>query len=59
MTDKILEDIKSGRGLSPLPNDSGSSIQPGVRKEQSEKGITYEKFNYNGDKQNVDSKEND
>ena len=59
MSDKTMEDIKSGKGLPPLSNNSGSNTQSGVTMEQREKGITYETFTYHSDKKNVDSKGND
>lgn len=44
MADKTMEDIKSGKGLSPL-SDSSSCNQSGITIEQrAEKGITYETF---------------
>lgn len=58
MPDKTMEDIKSGKGLPPLSNNSSSSTQSGVTMEQREKGITYETFSYHGEKKNPDSKGN-
>lgn len=60
MSDKTMEDIKSGKGLSPLSSNNNSSSQFGVTREQKvEKGITYETFSYNSDRNNSDSKGND
>jgi hypothetical protein len=60
MSDKTMEDIKSGKGLQPLSNNNSSSSQSGVTMEQrAEKGITHETFTYHGDKKNSDSKGND
>lgn len=44
MTDKTMEDIKSGKGLPPLSNDDSSSNQSGITKEQRGMGITYGTF---------------
>ena len=45
MTDKIMEDIKSGKGLPPLSGNNDSTAQPGMTTEQrADQGITYEKF---------------
>lgn len=59
MSDKIMEDIKSGKGLTPLSNNNNSNTQSGVTMEQREKGITYETFTVHGEKKNPDSKGND
>lgn len=59
MPDKTMEDIKSGKGLPPLSNNSNSSTQSGVTVEQRGKGITHETFTYHGEKKNPDSKGND
>ncbi len=34
MTDKTMEDIKSGKGLQPFPNNSDSAHQSGITTEQ-------------------------
>lgn len=45
--DKIMDDIKRGKGLPQLSNAEGSNHQAGITTEQSsEKGITYENFTY-------------
>ena len=59
MPDKTMEDIKSGKGLPPLSNNSNSNTQSGVTMEQRERGITHETFTYHGEKENPDSKGND
>lgn len=59
MADKVMEDIKSGKGLPPLSNNSGSSAQSGVTTEQRRKGITYETFSRQGNEKNNNSKGND
>ena len=59
MSDKTMEDIKSGKGLPPLSSNSDSSGQSGVVMEQrAEKGITYEIFTHHGNKKNSNSKGN-
>mgnify|MGYP000103543715 CR=1 FL=1 len=57
--DKTMEDIKSGKGLSPISNNSDSGTQSGITMEQRAKGITYETFTYHGDKNNSKFKGND
>lgn len=60
MSDKVMEDIKSGKGLSPLPSDNDSSAQSENATEQIlEKRITHEIFVYHDDKKDSDSKEKD
>lgn len=59
MPDKTMEDIKSGKGLTPLSNNSNSNTQSGVTMEQREKGITHETFTNHGEKKSPDSKGND
>lgn len=60
MSNKTMEDIKSGKGLPPLSNNYNSSSQFGGTMEQKvEKGITYEISSYNSDRNNSDSKGND
>ena len=60
MSDKTMEDIKSGKGLSPLSSNNNFSSQFGVTGEQKvENGITYEISSYNSDRNNSDSKGND
>ena len=60
MTDKTMEDIKSGKGLPPVPSNNDSSNQSGVTMEQrAEKGITHEIFTYHGERKNSNSKGND
>ena len=60
MSDKTMEDIKSGKGLSPLSSNNNSSSQFEVTREQKvENGITYEISSYNSDRNNSDSKGND
>ena len=44
MSDKTMEDIKSGKGIPPLSNNNCSSNQSGITKEQRGSGITYETF---------------
>lgn len=56
MSDKIMEDIKSGKGLPPLSNNSGSNTQSGVMTEQRGKGITYENFSSQVNKKPNNSK---
>lgn len=59
MSDKTMDDIKSGKGLPPLSNNSGSNTQSGVTTEQRGKGITYETFSRQENKKTNDSKGND
>ena len=59
MSDKTMEDIKSGKGLPPLSNNSGSSAQSGVATEQRGKGITYETFSRQGNGKTNNSKGED
>lgn len=59
MSDEIMEDIKSGKGLPPLSNNSGSNTQSGVMTEQRGKGITYENFSSQGNKKSNNSKGNE
>lgn len=50
MSDKTMEDIKSGKGLPPLSSNSDSSGQSGVAMEQrAEKGIIYEILDLSND----------
>ena len=49
--DKTMDDIKNGKGLSPLSSAEGSNHQTGITTEQrAEKGITYEIFTHHGEK---------
>ena len=59
MSDKTMEDIKSGKGLPPLSSNSDSNGHTGVAMEQrAEKGITHEIFTRHSDKKNSNSKGN-
>lgn len=49
MSDKTMEDIKSGKGLPPLSNNSSSNTQSGMTTEQRGHGITHEIFASRGD----------
>lgn len=49
MSDKTMEDIKSGKGLPPLSNNSSSNTQSGMTTEQRGHGITHEIFASHGD----------
>ena len=58
MSDKVMEDIKSGKGLSPLPSDNDSSAHPGVAMGQrTGQEITHRIITYHYDKKNANSKE--
>lgn len=49
--DKMMDDIKSGKGLPQLSNTKDSNQQAGITTEQrAEKGITYEIFTHHGEK---------
>ena len=56
MSDKILEDIKNGKGIPPLPNNGASVNRPGLTTEQRDrKGLTHETFSFNDGKKSRDN----
>lgn len=59
MSDKTMEDIKSGKGLPPLSNNSGSGNQSGVTTEQRGLDINHETFTRQGNEKTNNYKEND
>lgn len=59
MSDKIMEDIKKGKGLPPLSNNSTSNTQSGMTTEQREHGITHETFTYHDENKTENPKGNE
>lgn len=59
MSDKTMEDIKSGKGLPPLSNNDCSSNQSGITKEQRGTGITYGTFSRKAYDKSNNSTDND
>lgn len=57
-SDKVMEDIKSGKGLSPLPSNNDFSVQSEVAMGQrTGQEITHRIITYHYDKKNANSKE--
>ena len=57
MSDKTMDDIKSGKGLPPLPNNSDSTQSGTTMEQRNGKGITYETFSrHDKDKENKKNK---
>lgn len=50
MSDSTMDDIKSGKGLPPLPNDTNISNDGTTTEQRDSNGVTYEIFT-----QNIDS----
>lgn len=57
MTDSVIKDIKSGKGLSPISNNDNSSTKSGSTTEQRNKGISIEKYTLNEVGKKSDTKE--